>query len=140
MSHALPVSDYDRLAPKQIADGLHARSQVELAAIEEYERAHQARPVVLDKLRYMRSPEPLDGYDAMSGGEIVAALGRADAAGVRAVRDYERKFQHRREVLDEAARVLPGASANAEETRAREAKTEAVRRAMRSADSPGQEE
>jgi hypothetical protein len=140
MSADLPVPDYDGMDPKQIADSLHARSQVELAAIEDYERANDARPAVLDKLKYMRTSEPVDGYDAMSADEVVAALAQADAAGVRAIRDYERRFQHRRTVLDEAARVLPGARANAEETRAREAKAEAVRRAMRSVDAPGQQE
>jgi hypothetical protein len=39
-------------------------------------------------------------------------------------------------VLDEAARALPGARANAEETRARDRKAEAVRRAMRAVASP----
>lgn len=130
---AAPIPGYDSMSPKAISDGLHEHSQAELAAIEGYERSHEARPVVLDKLRYMRTSEPLDGYDAMSAGEIVKALAEADAAGVRAVRDYERKFRHRREVLDEVARTLPRAPANPDEVRAREAKADAVQRAMRSA-------
>ena len=132
-NHEAPIAGYDRMSPKAISDGLHEHSQSDLAAIEAYERSHEARPVVLDKLRYMRTSEPLEGYDAMSAAEVVEALAAADAAGVRAVRDYERKFQHRREVLDETARALPVAPANAEETRSRDAKAAAVKAAMRSA-------
>jgi len=129
----LPISGYEKLNAKQISDKLHELSQADLVAIEAYEREHGARPAVLDKLRYMRSDEPLKGYDTMSPGEISEALAGAESALVRAVRDYERKFQHRREVLDEAARVLPEAPASAEETRARDAKASAVKRAMRAA-------
>ena len=81
---------------------------MELAALETYERAHANRPVVLDKLRYMRGSEPLPGYDALTTEQIAEALADADTETV-AVRDYERKFGHRQSVLHEAARVLPTA-------------------------------
>jgi hypothetical protein len=126
-----PFDGYDKLNAKEISDGLKERSQVELAEIEEYERANEDRPAVINKLRYMRRDEPLEGYDAMSAGEVKEALSSADSALVRAVRDYERKFQHRREVLNEAARVLPEAPVNAGEARARKAKSDAVNLAMR---------
>ena len=59
--------------------------------------------------------------------QIAAALAGADAKTVKAVRDYERKFQHRQSVLDEAARVLPASRASAEEERAREEKAALLR-------------
>ena len=120
--HQLPISGYDQLGGKQVSDQLSQLSQVELAAVETYERAHGNRPAVLDKLRYMRSSEPLPDYDALTPEQIATALAGADARTVRAVRDYERKFQRRRAVLDEAARVLPTSRVSAREERAHEEK------------------
>jgi hypothetical protein len=125
--HQLPISGYDRLKEKQIADQLSQLSQEELATVETYERAHEGRPVVLDKLRYMRGSEPLPGYDALTSEQIAEQLAGADAETVKAVRDYERKFQHRQSVLDEAARVLPNSEASAGEERAHEEKATLLR-------------
>jgi hypothetical protein len=123
----LPISGYDQLGDKQVSDQLAQLSQVDLAAVETYERAHGSRSVVLDKLRYMRGSEPLPGYDALAPDQIVDALSDADAETVRAVRDYERKFRHRQAVLNEAARVLPGARVSAREEGAREDKAALLR-------------
>ncbi len=123
----LPIPGYDHLGEKQVSDQLAQLSQVELAEVETYERAHGSRPVVLEKLRYMRTSEPLPGYDALTPEQIGEALADADAGTVRAVRDYERKFQRRRSVLDEAARVLPSSPASAGEERAHEEKAALLR-------------
>jgi hypothetical protein len=123
----LPIARYDQLNAKQVSDRLSQLSQVELAAVETYERAHGGRPVVLDKLRYMRGSEPLPGYDALTTEQIATALAGADAETVRAVRDYERKFQHRQSVLDEAGRVLPSSQASAGEERAHNEKAALLR-------------
>jgi hypothetical protein len=125
--HQLPISGYDGLKEKQIAEQLSQLSQEELATVETYERAHEDRPVVLDKLRYMRGSEPLPGYDALTSEQIAEALAGADAETVKAVRDYERKFQHRQSVLDEATRVLPSSEASAGEERAHEEKATLLR-------------
>jgi hypothetical protein len=125
--HPVPISGYDQLDDKQINEQLSQLSQVELAAVETYERAHESRPVVLDKLRYMRGSEPLPGYDALTTEQIAKALAGADGETVKAVRDYERKFQHRQSVLDEAARVLPASQASAGEERAHEEKAALLR-------------
>jgi hypothetical protein len=125
--HQLPISGYDGLKDKQIANQLSQLSQEELATVETYERAHEGRPVVLDKLRYMRGSEPLPGYDALTSEQIAEQLAGADAETVKAVRDYERKFQHRQSVLDEAARVLPNSEASAGEARAHEEKAALLR-------------
>ena len=97
------LSPADQLEDKQVKATLSRLSQVELAAVEAYERSHRDRPAVLDKLRYMRGSQPLPGYDALSPDEIADALAEADGETIRAVRDYERKFGHRRQVLDETA-------------------------------------
>jgi hypothetical protein len=122
-----PIAGYDRLNDKQVTDQLSQLSQVELATVETYERSHQDRPPVLDKLRYMRGSEPLPGYDALSPEQIAKALAGADAETVKAVRDYERKFAHRRQVMEEAARVLETAPASAREDRTREEQRARIR-------------
>jgi hypothetical protein len=122
-----PIPGYDQLGDKEVGDRLSQLSQVELAAVETYERAHRNRPAVLEKLRYMQGSEPLPGYDALTPEQIAEALADADAETVRAVRDYERKFAHRRSVMQEAARVLPTARASGREERAREDKASLLR-------------
>jgi len=100
-----PVSGYDGLKTKEVIASLSSRSQVELTEIERYERTHQDRVSVFDKLRWLRQEEPLPGYDALSSEELRAALEAADVEAIKRVRGYERKFRARREVLDEVDRL-----------------------------------
>ena len=123
----LPLPGYDKLDDTEVASRLAGLSQVELSAVEVYELAHGNRPEVLAKLRYMKTSEPLPGYDALSPEAIVAALADADSETVRNVRDYERKFRQRPDVMRETARVLPTATPSAREVRDREAKATLLR-------------
>ena len=100
-----PVPGYDRLKTKEVVASLSSRSQVELTEIETYEHAHENRLSVFDKLRWLRQDEPIPGYDALSSGEVVAALEESDLAAIKRVRGYERKFRARREVLEEVDRL-----------------------------------
>ena len=97
---APPFSGYDRLDGRGVIDRLSGQTQVELEAVEAYERSNRSRESVLDKLRWMRGREPLPGYDALSFEEIVAALEPADLQTLKRVRTYERKFTNRPDVLD----------------------------------------
>jgi hypothetical protein len=101
----LPFAGYDRLKATNVVKGLSDHSQVELEAVETYERSHKDREAVLNKLRYMRGSEPFPGYDALSVEEILAALDEADMEKIKKVRAYERKFANRALVLEEVARV-----------------------------------
>jgi hypothetical protein len=83
---------------QEVIPRLSHLSQVELAAVEAHERSHRDRPVVLNRLRWLRASEPLPGYDALDSDEIIRALADADAATVKAVRSYERHHGDRREV------------------------------------------
>ena len=124
---SLPIADYEALDEKSVIARFRDLSQVELAEIEAYERAHRSRRVVLNKLRYMRTPEPVAGYDALEPAEIVRLLERADSAGIRAIRDYEGKFRARRQVMNAAAQALPNAALNVGEQQRREDKAERTR-------------
>ena len=128
----LPIPRYDQLDGKQVARQLSQLSQLELAAVEAHERSHRARPVVLNRLRWLRGNEPLPGYDALDSDEIVRALTDADAATVKAVRSYERHHRDRRDVRAEVARVMPTARASAAQDRAREQKAALVQAGIRS--------
>jgi hypothetical protein len=55
----VPIPGYDHLDVPSLRARLAFLSQVELAAVEIYERAHEERPEVLDKLRHMHCSEPL---------------------------------------------------------------------------------
>jgi hypothetical protein len=127
----LPIARYDQLDPKQLIPRLGQLSQLELAAVEDHERSHRERAVVLNRLRWLRGREPLPGYDTLHSDEIVSALADADSATVKAVRSYERHHRERREVLAEAARVLPTARASADQVRARDDKAALVKIGIR---------
>jgi hypothetical protein len=101
----LPFAGYDELDDTEVVEGLSDHSQTELEAVEGYERSHQNRVPVLDKLRFMRQREPLPDYDALTVEEIVTALTEADLATIKKVRGYERKFANRPDVVDEAVRL-----------------------------------
>jgi hypothetical protein len=101
----LGIEGYDGLDVHRLVPQLRHRSQVELAEIDRYERSHQERKPVLDKLRYLRNEEPIAGYDGMTTGEVVAALSGADVKTLDAVRDYEMKLRIRGEVLAPVAEL-----------------------------------
>jgi hypothetical protein len=105
-----PIARYDGLNAKRVTKKLPQQSQIELDAIETHERSHKDRPVVLQRLRYLQGPEPLQGYDALddddiSAADIAAALEGADVKTLDAVRDYERKHRRRTVVLEEVGRA-----------------------------------
>jgi hypothetical protein len=100
----VPFAGYGSLDDRGVMKALSSHSQTELEEIESYERSHGNRQSVLDKLRYMRGREPLPGYDALGAEDIISELKGADLATISAVRAYERKFAHRPDVLEAAAR------------------------------------
>lgn len=114
----LPFAGYDRLGVRQLLDSFSTHTQVELEAIEKYERSHEDRKAVLDKLRYMRGAEPVSGYDTLEAAEIVTMLEQTDLPTIKRVRNYERKFRNRADVLDEAVRAQGVAIASRPKTAA----------------------
>jgi hypothetical protein len=102
---AAPFQGYEGLKGRELLAQIRLRSQVELTRIDSYERSHQARPSVLDKLRYLRCDEPLAGYDQLDSDAIVTALSAADSAKLSRVRSYETKLRARPEVLTGVAEI-----------------------------------
>src|SRR4051795_1919865 len=127
----LPIAHFDKLRGKDLTDRFRELTQSQLEELDEHERSHGKRPNVLSKLRYLRTSEPLPDYDNLETAEIAAALEGADAETVKAVRDYERRFRRRHDVLREAARVLPGAEPSERERTAQAEKDARVRSKLR---------
>jgi hypothetical protein len=136
----LPIARYDQLNRKQLIAQLSHLSQLELAAVEAHERSHQGRPVVLNRLRWLRGSEPLPDYDVLDSDEIIRALAASDATTVKAVRSYERRHRNRREVLSQATRVLPTARASIQQNRARKDRAALVEAGIRPDPSTAREE
>jgi ferritin-like metal-binding protein YciE len=105
----LPISDYESLTADEIVQKLPSLSQVDLATVEGYERKHQARATVLNRISALRSEEPWPGYDEMTAEEIVARLRDANDELARRVREYERAHKGRSSVMHAAERELASA-------------------------------
>jgi hypothetical protein len=97
---------FDRLNEREAVIELTQLDQAGLGAVETFERSHRARPAVLNKLRYLRQPEPLPGYDRLEPDGIAEALGEADMPTIKLVREYERKMQGRPSVLKAVSLAL----------------------------------
>ena len=94
-----PFPGYDRMSVHDLNQEFHHHTQAQLDECEEYERSHQNRKAVLNKLRYMHTRQPWQGYDEMAPEEIVARLENADDPTLKRVRDYEHKFENRPEIV-----------------------------------------
>lgn len=97
---------YAKLNEREALEELGRLNQVELTAVEQFERDHRGRDSVLNKLRYLRQPEPMPGYDTLEPAAITEALAGADASTIKSVREYERKIQNRPAVNKEVSDAL----------------------------------
>jgi ferritin-like metal-binding protein YciE len=100
----LPISDYDSRNASEIVDRLSSLSQVELGKVDAYERRHENRTTVLQRIDSLRGDEPWPGYDDMSVDEVTSALSDAHSDKRDEVREYERRHKNRSGVLQAAER------------------------------------
>jgi hypothetical protein len=72
-----PVAGYDGLKTRDLIASLSIHSQMQLEAIESYERGHRNRKAVLSKLGRLRhGGQRLRDHKALSTDQVVAALRR----------------------------------------------------------------
>jgi ferritin-like metal-binding protein YciE len=102
----LAISGYDKLTADEIAAKLSELSQIELAKVDSYERKHDNRTTVLERVSTLRGDEPWPGYDELTVSELQAALGEADDDRLKTVRGYERAHKARAGVLKANEREL----------------------------------
>ncbi|MBV9817759.1 MAG: DUF892 family protein [Solirubrobacterales bacterium] len=102
----LAIPSYDGRNAQEIVARLATLSQIELVAIDAYERGHENRSTVLERISALRAEEPWPGYDELNVAEVIERLARRDSEQVKRTRDYERAHKDRAGVLRAAARVL----------------------------------
>jgi ferritin-like metal-binding protein YciE/Asp-tRNA(Asn)/Glu-tRNA(Gln) amidotransferase C subunit len=102
----LAITGYDKLTAEEIVAKLSELSQIDLAKVDAYERKHQNRTTVLERITTLRGDEPWPGYDELTVSELQTALGKADDDRIKAVRTYERAHKARAGVLKATEREL----------------------------------
>jgi ferritin-like metal-binding protein YciE len=105
----LAIARYDSLTADEIVGRLSELSQVDLAKVDSYERRHQNRTTVLDRIGTLRGNEPWPGYDELTAAEVQAVLSEGDDERAKQVRSYERSHKNRAGVLQAAERELTNA-------------------------------
>ncbi len=105
-----PIANYDDLNVDEITAKLPELAQADLAKIEAYERRHDNRSTVLDRVSSLRGEEPWPGYDEQTVDEIVSVLRDSDDDTARQVRGYERAHQNRTSVLKATERSVVSVS------------------------------
>jgi uncharacterized protein (UPF0335 family) len=98
----LPITDYDAQTAADITAKLKGLSQRELRMIDAYERKHENRATITDKIAKLTGDEPWSGYDEQSVETIATALRETDQDTAQSVRAYEREHKARSGVLEVA--------------------------------------
>jgi ferritin-like metal-binding protein YciE len=106
----LPITGYGDLTADEIVAKLGDLSQIDLAKVDAFERKHDNRTTVLDKIDTLQGDEPWPGYDELTVAEITALLRDADAETVDTVRSYERAHKNRSSVMKASERKLAAVS------------------------------
>jgi hypothetical protein len=102
----LAIARYDSLTVEEINGRLASLSQIDLAKVDAYERKHQNRSTVTERISTLQADEPWAGYDELTVSEVQAVLGEGDEARIKQVRAYERAHKNRAGVLEAAERQL----------------------------------
>jgi ferritin-like metal-binding protein YciE len=105
----LAIARYDDLTVEEIIIRLPELSQVDLGKVDSYERRHDNRSTVRDRIASLRGDEPWPGYDEQTVADIRAAIGGADDERAKQVRAYERAHKNRAGVLEATGRELANA-------------------------------
>lgn len=105
----LAIARYDKLTADEIVRKLPELSQIDLAKIDSYERKHQNRTTILNRIASLRGDEPWAGYDELTANEVLAVLSEADEDLVQRVRAYERSHKNRATVLKATEHELASA-------------------------------
>jgi uncharacterized protein (UPF0335 family) len=98
----LPIADYDKQTADEIVTRLKGFSQRELRLVDAYERKHENRATIADKIAKLTGEEPWSGYDEQSVDAITTALRDADEDTARSVRAYEHARKDRAGVVQAA--------------------------------------
>jgi len=98
----LPIADYDKQTADAIAGRLKGFTQRELRMIDAYERKHENRATITDRIAKLTGDEPWSGYDELSVEAVGRALYERDTDTAERARRYERDHKDRAGVIDAA--------------------------------------
>ena len=98
----LPIADYDKQTAGDIAGRLKGFTQRQLRMIDAYERKHENRATITDRIAKLTGEEPWSGYDEQSVEAVSSALYERDTDTAARVRSYERDHKDRAGVIDAA--------------------------------------
>jgi uncharacterized protein (UPF0335 family) len=104
----LPIKDYDKQTAADITARLKGLSQRELRMIDAYERKHEDRATITDRIAKLTGDEPWSGYDEQTAEDIATAVREADKDTAQSVRAYERERKARAGVLQAADQRIDG--------------------------------
>jgi hypothetical protein len=102
----LPIAGYDKQTAEDIASRLNGFSQRELRMIDAYERKHENRATITDRIAKLAGDEPWSGYDEQSVDAIATALDETDVRTAREVKAYERDHKGRAGVVERAEKRI----------------------------------
>jgi hypothetical protein len=102
----LPIASYDKQSAADIAARLKGLSQRGLRMIDAYERKHDNRATITDKIAKLTGDEPWSGYDEQSVDAITQALHEAPTQTAHAVKRYEGGHKGRAGVLTAADKKI----------------------------------
>jgi len=98
----LPIAGYDKQSAADVASRLKSLSQRELRMIDAYERKHENRTTITDKIAKLAGDEPWSGYDEPSVDAINRTLSDADRQTAQNVKTYEAGHKARTGVVTAA--------------------------------------
>ena len=102
----LPIAGYDKQSAADIAARLKGLSQRELRMIDAYERKHENRATITDKIAKLTGEEPWSGYDEQSVDAITQGLHEAPTQTARVVKRYEASHKGRAGVMTAADKQI----------------------------------
>ncbi len=102
----LPIKDYDKQSAEDIAGKLPGFSQRELRMIDAYERKHDNRTTITDRVSKLTGDEPWSGYDELGVDAVARAVSEGDVEISKKVRSYERDHKGRSGVIEAADRRI----------------------------------
>ncbi len=105
----LAIARYDSLTVEEINGRLASLSQIDLAKVDAYERKHQNRSTVTERISTLQADEPWAGYDELTVSEVQAVLSEGDDDRAQQILAYERDHKNRAGVLNAAERELTNA-------------------------------
>jgi ferritin-like metal-binding protein YciE len=100
----LAIARYDARNADEIVKQLPRLTQAELAQVDAYERRHENRATVLERIDSLRGDEPWAGYDKLNVADVQAVLDEGDEVRARRVLAYERAHKNRAGVIRAAER------------------------------------